>query len=103
MEVQEEVFVMETTVKEGILYAIAVHGYAPEFWPAVAFRRQGSFKTTERQKEIKCPYCQRHFMSVSVSRKLEIYRYPRRVKVDCHEFRKCNVCHETIGIIYSVA
>jgi DNA-directed RNA polymerase subunit RPC12/RpoP len=92
---------METNVQEEILYAIAVHGYAPEFWPAAAFRRKGRFEEeTERRKEIKCPYCGRLFMRVGVSRKLELYRYPKRVTLNCDEYRKCNICHEKIGIIY---
>jgi len=95
---------METKAQEEILYAIAVHGYAPEFWPSVAYRRKGKFdEPPERLKEIKCPYCQRVLLCVSVSRKLELYRYPKRVKVDCHEYRTCNICHETIGIIYYAA
>jgi len=95
---------METTPHAGILYIIAVHGHAPEFWPAVAYRRgKGRIKTAGRQKEIKCPYCGRHFMYVSVSRKLELYRRPKKGPAVCHESRTCKICHERVGIIYVAA
>ena len=94
---------MDSTVQEEIQYVIAVHGFAPEFWPAIAYRKEKSFEVKERQKEIKCPYCGRHLMWVSVSRKLELFRYPKKATVNCHEVRTCKSCHEKIGIIYSAA
>ena len=84
---------------EAILYAIAVYGYAPEFWPAVAFRKQKQDKV-EKVKEIKCPYCGKLLLTVSASRKLELRRYTNRVNVGCHEYRKCKACYEKIGIIF---
>jgi ssDNA-binding Zn-finger/Zn-ribbon topoisomerase 1 len=88
-----------------ILYVIEVHGYAPEFWPAVAFRRNGGKgkkqpEEAELQKEIKCPYCGKLFMVVSIKRKLDLVRFTARVKVECHEYRKCKKCRENIGIVY---
>ena len=93
---------MNFITHEEILYVIEVHGYAPEFWPAVAYRTDGTKKrkAAERQKEIKCPYCGKLFMMVSVSRKLDLVRFKARIKADCHEFRKCRKCHENIGIVY---
>ena len=85
-----------------ILCIIEVHGFAPEFWPAVAFRRNGAkhSKEPEKQKEIKCPYCGKLFMTVGISRRLDLVRFKTRVKVNCHEYRKCRKCHENIGIVY---
>jgi len=82
-----------------ILYAIYVRDFAPEFWPAVAFRRAEHFKD-ERRKIIKCPYCGKQLTAVGESTRLELFRYPRRMQVNCHEYRKCNACNETVGIIF---
>jgi ssDNA-binding Zn-finger/Zn-ribbon topoisomerase 1 len=88
--------------QEEVLYVIEVHGFAPEFFPAVAYRKNGAKKPREpeRQKEIKCPYCGKLFMVVSETRKLDLVRFTHRVKVNCHEYRKCNKCRENIGIVY---
>jgi len=94
---------MELLDYEQILYVIEVHGYAPEFWPVVAFRRDGNKKQAkepERQKEIKCPYCGKLFMVVNEKRKLDLVRFTHRVNASCHEYRKCRKCHENIGIVY---
>ena len=94
---------MELINREEILYAILVYGHAPEFWPAVAFRRSGGKKEPEepeRQKEIKCPYCGKPLMVVSVKRRLDLVRFKQRGRESCHEYRKCRKCHENIGIVY---
>ena len=90
---------------EEILYIIEVHGHAPEFWPAIAFRKSGGKNNKqpeepERKKEIKCPYCGKHFMIVSEKRRLDLVRFTTKVKAKCHEYRKCKKCHENIGIVY---
>ena len=90
---------------EEILYVIAVYGHAPEFWPPVAFRKDGGRSKKkqdepERQKEIKCPYCGKLFMVVSVKRRLDLIRFSARMKADCHEYRKCRKCHENVGVLY---
>ena len=99
---------LATKNHEEVLYVIEVRGYAPEFWPAVAFRRTGGKgkkkpQAKERQKEIKCPYCGKHFMQVSEKRRLDLVRFNARVKAKCHEYRKCKICHESIGIVYLAA
>jgi ssDNA-binding Zn-finger/Zn-ribbon topoisomerase 1 len=93
---------MQTVKHEEVLYIIEVHGFAPEFFPAVAYRRNGPKKpkVPERQKEIKCPYCGKLFMVVSVERRLDLVRFTHRVKMKCHEYRKCVKCRESIGIVY---
>lgn len=85
---------------EEILFSIAVYGYAPEFYPVLAFRKTKRAGVLEKLKEIKCPYCGKNFMEVAVSRKLELWRYGKRTKADCHEYRKCKCCFEKVGIIY---
>jgi len=94
---------MELIKDEEILYVIAVYGYAPEFWPAIAYRRSGKrekAEESERHKEIKCPYCGKLFMVVSVKRRLDLIRFKKREKAGCHEYRKCRICHENVGIVY---
>jgi len=90
---------------EEILYVIEVFGHAPEFWPAMAFRKDGNkgkkqHEKPERMKEIKCPYCGKNFMVVSQKRRLDLLRFSSRVNAPCHEYRKCRLCHENIGIVY---
>ena len=96
---------MEYKNSEAILYVIEVHGHAPEFWPAMAFRKDGGKskkqpEETERKKEIKCPYCGNLFMVVNVKRRLYLLRLPARMKAECHEYRKCRKCHENVGVLY---
>jgi DNA-directed RNA polymerase subunit RPC12/RpoP len=96
---------MEYRNTEEILYVIEVFGHAPEFWPAVAFRKDGGKgkkkpEESERMKEIKCPYCGKQFMIVNQKRKLDLLRFSARTKAPCHEYRKCRLCHESIGIVY---
>ena len=96
---------MEYKNSEEILYVIAVYGHAPEFWPAIAFRKGGSKgkkqpEEPERKKEIKCPYCGKLFMVVSEKRRLDLIRFPAKTKADCHEYKKCHKCHENIGVLY---
>ena len=94
---------MQLKNSESILFIIEVHGYVPEFWPAVAYRRSGGKKKPEepeRQKEIKCPYCGKLFMMVSVKRRLDLVRFTQKTKASCHEYRQCRQCRENIGIVY---
>ena len=95
---------MEYKTSEEILFVIEVFGHAPEFWPAMAFRKSGGNgkkpEEPERQKEIKCPACGKLFMVVSEKRRLDLVRYSARVKAPCHEYRKCKKCHEYIGVRY---
>ena len=98
---------MDLKNNEDILYIIEVHGHAPEFWPVMAFRKDSSKNKTleepERKKNIKCPYCGKLFMVVSVKRRLDLVRFTQRVKASCHEYRQCRQCRENIGIVYLAA
>jgi DNA-directed RNA polymerase subunit RPC12/RpoP len=96
---------MEYTNNKEILFIIEVHGHAPEFWPAMAFRKGGGKgkkqpEEPERYKEIKCPYCGKRFMLVNAKRRLDLLRFSSRRKAPCHEYRKCRLCHESVGIVY---
>jgi len=95
---------MEYKNSEEILYVIEVFGHAPEFWPAMAFRKGGNkdreSESSERKKEIKCPACGKLFMVVSEKRRLDLVRFAARMKAPCHEYRKCRKCHENIGVRY---
>ena len=94
---------MEIQNSRDILYVITVYGHAPEFWPAIAFRKGKSKKQPEepeRLKEIKCPYCGKLFMVVNEKRRLELLRFTARKRAACHEYKKCRKCHEHIGIMY---
>ena len=81
-------------------YMIVFHGVPTDMYPAVVYRRAVGF-TPARQREIKCPYCRRTLTFVDVSMKVELYRFPKRREITCHEYRKCHSCHETIGISFT--
>jgi phage FluMu protein Com len=83
-------------------YLFVIHGVPHDMRPRVAYRRVGKF-APERIKEIKCPYCGKLLTTVDESTKLELYRYPRRKTLPCHEYRKCHACHETVGIVFAPA
>ena len=93
---------MNMTATEAMNYFFIIHGVPPEFYPSVAYRRAKGF-TEERQKIIKCPYCGRRLTSIDDSTKIELYRYPRRKEIHCHEYRKCHACRETVGIVFAPA
>ena len=93
---------MDTKNHEDELYAIVVYGLVPEFMPHLAFRREKQYKTLG-MKIVKCPYCGGVFKVVEATAKLELIRYPRKVKVDWHRSMLCNLCHNTVGVIYASA
>jgi len=99
-----EDYLMDYKTSEEVLYVIEVFGHAPEFWPAVAFRKKGNKgkqpEESERLKEIKCPYCGKRFMLVNEKRKLDLLRFSTRIKAPCHEYRQCRLCHEKVGVVY---
>lgn len=80
-------------------YFFVISGVPRDFFPAVAYRRSKQF-ASERQKIIRCPYCARQLIVINASTKIELYRYPKKMEVSCHEYRKCHACHETVGIIF---
>ena len=86
------------------MFAVIVHGIVPEFMPYRAFRREKHYKTAGK-KIIKCPFCRETFTVVDATAKLELIRYPRRVKdkVKCHDSMPCEKCHRWVGVIYLAA
>jgi len=90
---------MATTETNSINYLFIIHGLPLEFPSGIVYRKAKGF-TVERQKTIKCPYCGKQLTSIDVSTKIEIYRYPKKSDVSCHEYRKCHACHEIVGIIF---
>ena len=81
-------------------YVIVFYGVPPDMYPNAAYRRAAGF-VRERQRVIKCPYCKRTLTLVGNSMKVELYQFPKRRDVVCHEYRKCHSCHETIGITFA--
>lgn len=81
-------------------YFLVLHGVPPDWFPQTAFRKSKGF-TAERQKAIKCPYCGKILTAVDPMTKIELYRYPRKSEVSCHEYRKCAACREVVGIIFA--
>jgi len=79
------------------------HGQLSEVWLGIAYRRAKQFGA-ERQKIIKCPYCTNHLTVIDAAAKVEVYQYPKKKKTDvvCHEYRRCNSCRETVGILFAV-
>jgi hypothetical protein len=80
-------------------YALVYYGFFPDGSPKVSYRRAVKF-AEERQKTIKCPYCGKPLTAVDVSTRVEIYRYPRKERLTCNEYRKCHACHERVGIVF---
>ena len=87
---------------EDELYAIIVYGIVPEFMPHRAFRRNKHYKKSD-MKVIKCPYCCNKFTEVELSSKLELFRYPRKVKseIKLHKSMPCENCNGVVGVIYA--
>jgi len=84
------------------IYAIVVYGLVPEFMPHLAFRRAKHYKTAGK-KEIKCPYCKELLKLVEVTTKLELIRYPKKIKIPLHKSMTCSKCRNVVGIIYKAA
>lgn len=91
---------MQTFQNVNTDYVIVFHGVPDNIFPHVAYRRAAGFPR-ERQKDIKCPYCKRTLTRVDNSMKVDLFRFPRRREIICHEYRKCNSCHETVGITFA--
>jgi hypothetical protein len=70
--------------------------------PPVSYRRTGQF-IQERQKEIKCPYCDRLLAVVAATMKVALYREPKRKDVTCQVYRKCHSCHGVVGMVFDAA
>jgi len=87
-------------VQEGVSFAFVVYGVVPEFMPHFAFRREKHFKTAG-QKIIKCPYCQKTFITIDVTEKVELYPHSRKAQVVYHETKSCKTCHRLVGVIYA--
>jgi transposase-like protein len=85
---------------EEIAYAFRVHGNVPEFMPRFAFRREKHFKTAGK-KIIKCPYCQRTFITVDTKERIELYPHSRDARIVYDEAIACGTCHRLVGIIYT--
>ena len=90
---------METieTITENVKYFYVVHGTIPELMPNFAYRRDGKERQYER-KTLKCPQCEKRLTDTSVNTRVELYKHPIRVKVDCQFYIKCFYCHCEVGI-----
>jgi len=81
-------------------YFYVVYGDVPELMPTLAFRREGKALQYTR-KILKCPHCSGRLTDVDVSTKTELYRSPVKLKISCHVYRKCDHCHNEVGIKFA--
>ena len=65
----------------------------------LSFRRSRKHGQYDR-KFLKCPYCEWHLTDVDIHTKVEIFRYPMRSDIKCHNYIKCGRCHKEVGINY---
>ena len=93
---------METgiTKDEGQFFILIIRGFAPEFMNGVLFRRTKQ-TCSRRVKEIKCPYCGRHFEMVGADTQVEVFRQPHKSRADCHSYRNCRACRGEVGIKFA--
>ncbi len=91
----------EQYIDDDMKYTFVVHGFAPDLWSgSIVFRKAKGF-AAEKQKIVNCPYCGRRLASIGVSTTIQIYRSPNKAELNCHEYKTCNICHGTVGIIFS--
>lgn len=90
---------MSTITSETVNYMLIIHGVPLDWSSGVAYRKTKEF-AAERQKIIKCPYCGKQLTSIDVSTRIELYRYPKKAEVSCHEYRKCHACRKMVGILF---
>ena len=88
---------MTVTTQEDIRFFYVIHGTIPELMPSVAYRRTDRNVQCER-KTVKCPVCKSRLTDVSVDTRLELYKHPVHVPVDCQFYMKCVTCDAEIGI-----
>ena len=67
----------------------------------MTFRKTNNLKL-EKQKIIKCPYCHKQLTAINAALNVKLYKYPYKTTGGCHEYRKCNYCGETVGIIFTL-
>jgi len=91
---------MNRKEKEKMMLAFVIADYIPGVLRDALFRRTERGKA-ERQKIIKCPYCTKRLTAVNGNAKVELYKYSRKTDVPCHEYRRCNSCGETVGLVFA--
>jgi uncharacterized protein YbaR (Trm112 family) len=82
---------------EDMKFFYVIHGTIPELMPSVAYRREGKDHQHER-KILKCPLCLHRLTDTSVETRIELYKHPIRVNVDCQFYMRCSNCQCEIGI-----
>ena len=92
--------IIAVTERETEQYFYVVYGDVPELMPKLAFRREGSAAQFTR-KILKCPYCEHRLTDVDISTKAELFRSPGKMKGSCHVYRKCDHCHNEVGIRFA--
>jgi hypothetical protein len=96
-----EATIMTTETADGTeQYFYVVHGDVPELMPTLAFRREGKAVQYTR-KILKCPHCLKRLTDIDVSTKAELYRNPGSRKMVCHAYKKCDHCHNEVGIRFA--
>jgi DNA-directed RNA polymerase subunit RPC12/RpoP len=88
---------MDALKQEYVKYFYLIHGIIPEAMPGAAYRGVSREQQYGR-KIIKCPYCGKRLTDTSKDTRVELYRHPLRVQVDCQFYLKCPHCGSEVGI-----
>jgi len=88
---------MTDVLSETVKYFYVIHGTIPELMPRVAYRRVGREVQYER-KIIKCPHCSKRLTDTSLQTRVELYKHPERVRVNCQFYMRCFHCRNEVGI-----
>ena len=82
---------------EAVKYFYVIHGTIPELMPSVAYRRTDRDVQHER-KILKCPACMKRLTDMSLDTRVELFKHPIQVTVNCQFYMKCSYCNTEIGI-----
>ena len=88
---------MTDLLLEKVKYFYVIYGTIPELMPDVLYRRDGKEQQSDR-KILKCPYCRKRLSDLSMDTRVELYKHPIRVQVNCQFYIKCFYCRCEIGI-----
>jgi hypothetical protein len=94
-----EIIIADTETQEVMSYFYVVHGTIPELMPSLAYRRLDKDVLYER-KAINCPNpkCPEKLTYTSHDTRVELYKHPIHVTVNCQFYMRCKLCDLEIGI-----
>ncbi|MDR0916428.1 MAG: hypothetical protein LBN02_04490 [Oscillospiraceae bacterium] len=78
-------------------FLYVIHGVIPELMPETAFRRECR-ELQYKRKILKCPHCGKRLTDTGADTKVELFRHPEHVQIDCQFYMKCTFCKGEVGI-----